>query len=90
MARKRMRFWIGSAALAFSSLAMAGAPPASSAPAYDTVLKGGTIYTGDAPPFVGDIAISGDKIVYVGRKAPGRAGKIINAHDLVVAPGFID
>lgn len=90
MARKRMRFWIGSAALAFSSLAMAGAPSASSAPAYDTVLKGGTIYTGDAPPFVGDVAISGDKIVYVGRKAPGRAGKTINAHNLVVAPGFID
>jgi N-acyl-D-aspartate/D-glutamate deacylase len=56
----------------------------------DLVLRGGTIYTGDAAPFRGDVAILGDRIVYVGPKAPGTAAKTIDATGLIVAPGFID
>lgn len=56
----------------------------------DLVLRGGTIYTGDAAPFRGDVAIRGDRIVYVGPKAPGKAAKTIDATGLIVAPGFID
>ena len=56
----------------------------------DLVLRGGTIYTGDAAPFRGDVAIRGDRIVYVGPKAPGAAAKTIDATGLIVAPGFID
>lgn len=62
----------------------------SSAPGYDILIRGGQVYTGDAAPFVGDVAVKGDRIVYVGRKAPGRAAKTIDAKGLVVAPGFID
>jgi N-acyl-D-amino-acid deacylase len=56
----------------------------------DLVIRGGTIYTGDAAPFRGDVAIRGDRIVYVGPKAPGTAAKTVDATGLIVAPGFID
>jgi N-acyl-D-aspartate/D-glutamate deacylase len=56
----------------------------------DLVVRGGTIFPGNAAPFRGDVAIKGDRIVYVGRKAPGRAKRVIDARGLIVAPGFID
>ena len=56
----------------------------------DLLIRGGTIYTGDAAPFRGDVAIRGDRIVYVGPKAPGASAKTIDATGLIVAPGFID
>lgn len=57
----------------------------------DVLIKGGTIYDGGtAKPFVGDIAIRGDQIVYVGRSGRYSAGQIIDAKGLIVAPGFID
>ena len=59
-------------------------------PAYDTIIKGGTIYDGSgAAPYVGDVAISGDHIVAVG-KVTGSAKQVIDAHGLAVAPGFIN
>src|SRR3546814_12939697 len=39
----------------------------------DLILRGGTIYSGEAAPFRGDVAIRGDRITYVGPKAPGTA-----------------
>lgn len=68
------------------------ASPADTASAHtvDVLIRGGTIYAGDAKPFRGDVAIRGDRIVYVGPKAPGTATKIIDARGLIVAPGFID
>lgn len=48
------------------------------------------IYTGDAAPFRGDVAIRGSRIVYVGPKAPGAGAKTVDATGLIVAPGFID
>jgi N-acyl-D-amino-acid deacylase len=56
----------------------------------DLVLSGGTIYTGDEAPFRGDVAIRGDRIIYVGPKAPATSAKTIDATGLIVAPGFID
>ncbi len=56
----------------------------------DLLLRGGTVYTGDAAPFRGDVAIRGERIVYVGPKAPGTAVRTIDATGLIVAPGFID
>ena len=56
----------------------------------DIILRGGTIYTGSAAPFVGDVAITADRITYVGPRARGTAERVIDARGLVVAPGFID
>src|SRR5690606_37597865 len=58
--------------------------------AADLILRGGTIYSGEAEPFRGDVAIRGDRITYVGPKAPGTAARTIDATGLIVAPGFID
>jgi N-acyl-D-amino-acid deacylase len=57
----------------------------------DILLKGGTVYDGsEGKPFVGDVAIIGDRIVYVGPKANVTAKRTIDATGMVVAPGFID
>lgn len=57
----------------------------------DVIIAGGTIYdggTGNA--YVGDVALKGDRIIYVGRKAPMGAARTIKAKGMIVAPGFID
>ncbi|MEO8202127.1 MAG: D-aminoacylase [Gemmatimonadota bacterium] len=61
-----------------------------SGPDYDVVLRHGTIYDGrGGKPFVGDVAISGDTIVAVGRVA-GRGQAEIEVRGLAVSPGFIN
>ena len=71
-----------------AALLLLGAAPA---PDYDVLIRGGTIYDGSGgAPFAGDVAISGDRIAYVGPHAPGRARREIDAHGLAVAPGFIN
>ncbi|MEA3047387.1 MAG: N-acyl-D-amino-acid deacylase [Sphingomonadales bacterium] len=60
------------------------------APVYDVVIRGGTIYDGrGGPPFAGDVAIAGDRIVAVGR-VRGGGRREIDARGLAVAPGFIN
>ncbi|HUE62862.1 MAG TPA: amidohydrolase family protein [Rhizomicrobium sp.] len=57
----------------------------------DVLITGGTVYDGStAKPFTGDVAITGDKIVYVGPKAPMSAKRTIDAHGMVVSPGLVD
>jgi N-acyl-D-amino-acid deacylase len=63
------------------------APPAS----YSVLIHGGTIYDGSGgEPYVGDVALKGDRIVYVGPHAPGRAARVIDAAGKAVSPGFIN
>jgi N-acyl-D-amino-acid deacylase len=58
---------------------------------YDVVVRGGTIYDGSGEaPFVGDVAVSGERIVYVGPHAPRHAREELDAHGKAVAPGFIN
>lgn len=58
---------------------------------YSVLIKGGTVYDGSGgAPYVGDVALRGDKIVYVGPKATGRALSTIDAKGKAVAPGFIN
>lgn len=60
-------------------------------PAYDVVIRHARIVNGSGNPwFHGDVAIRGQRIVAVGRVPAGKAGREIDAHGLVVAPGFID
>lgn len=89
------KVWLAGALMALS-VGLAAVAQAADAPTpvaaadFDVLIRGGTIYPGDAAPFHGDVAISGDRIVYVGPHAKGRAAKVIDAHGLIVAPGFID
>jgi N-acyl-D-amino-acid deacylase len=59
----------------------------------DVLIRGGTVVDGTgAAPRRADVAIRGDRIVFVGNAPTGnfRAGRTIDASGLVVAPGFID
>src|SRR4051812_45757599 len=84
--KKRVAFAFGATGLLASS-AMAQAP----AETYDLLIDNGTIYDGlGGEPFTGDVAIKGDRIVYVGPKAPGTARKTVDASGMAVSPGFIN
>src|SRR6516162_6618621 len=66
----------------------AAKPPAAR---YDVVIRGGEILDGSGGrPFVGDVAVTGQKIAYVGPHAPGRGKTEIDARGKAVAPGFIN
>lgn len=57
----------------------------------DVILRGGTIYDGsEGKPFTGDVALKGDRIVYVGRHTAMKAPRVIDAKGMIVAPGLID
>jgi N-acyl-D-amino-acid deacylase len=71
-------------------VAVAGFGPGAGPPPVDLIIRGGTIYTGSDAPFVGDVAIAGDRIQAVGRQLRGPARRVIDARGLIVAPGFID
>lgn len=75
---------------ASAALMVSGVAGQAQTPGADIIIRGGTIYPGNATPFRGDIAIRDDRIVYVGPKAPGGAKRVIVATGLIVAPGFID
>ncbi len=58
---------------------------------YDVIIRNGTIYDGSGkPPYKGDVAIQGDKIIAVGNWKDVRGRKEIDATGLAVAPGFIN
>jgi N-acyl-D-amino-acid deacylase len=78
--------WRGMALLGIAGVSLGSAP---APPPVDLLIKGGTIYTGSAAPFVGDVAVTGDRIRLVGR-ANVRAKRTIDARGMIVAPGFID
>lgn len=73
--------------LSVSSCAAAREAPV----AYDTIIRGGTIYDGSGgSPYQGDVAIKGDRIAAVGPRITGKARAEIDARGLAVAPGFIN
>jgi dihydroorotase/N-acyl-D-amino-acid deacylase len=59
---------------------------------YDLLITNGRIVDGAGNPWYrGSVATRGDRIVYVGPSLPGMTAKrVIDAHDQVIAPGFID
>jgi N-acyl-D-aspartate/D-glutamate deacylase len=57
---------------------------------YDLIIRNGTIVDGTgAAPYLGDLAIQGDKIVAVGEVA-GAARREIDASGMIVTPGWVD
>jgi len=58
---------------------------------YDIVIRNGTIYDGSGgEPYVGEVAIRGDRIAAVGKKIKGERLTEIDASGQAVAPGFIN
>jgi N-acyl-D-amino-acid deacylase len=67
------------------------AEPAAADARYDVLISGGMVYDGSGgAPFTGDVAISADRIAYVGARAPGTARERVEAHGKAVAPGFVN
>ncbi|HEX4951335.1 MAG TPA: D-aminoacylase [Blastocatellia bacterium] len=61
------------------------------AQSYDVLIKNGTLYDGTGrKPQVADVAITGDKVVAVGKLKNAQAKLIIDATGLAVAPGFVN
>lgn len=72
------------------SLLLAGCVSPHAPIAADLLIRGGTVYPGGAEPFVGDVAVRGERIVALGPRLDATAPRIIEARGLIVAPGFID
>ena len=66
-------------------------PGYASAQQYDLAITNGHIIDGTGSPWYGaDIGIKDGRIVKIGKISSASAVKTIDAHELVVAPGFID
>ena len=60
-------------------------------PVYDLLITNARIVDGSGNPwFRADVAVREGRIVRIGRVAPDTAGKVIDAHGQILAPGFID
>ncbi|MFQ6005544.1 MAG: amidohydrolase family protein [Woeseia sp.] len=60
-------------------------------PTYDVIIRGGTVYDGlGGEPYVGDVAISADRIAAVGNLGAAGATQEIDASGKAVSPGFIN
>jgi N-acyl-D-amino-acid deacylase len=58
---------------------------------HDTIIRNGLIYDGSGTaPYVGDVTIDGDRISYVGKRAPGHGRTDVDAHGKAITPGFIN
>jgi N-acyl-D-amino-acid deacylase len=79
-------------ALAALVIAVVGTAAAAAAGgAHDLIIRDGLIYDGSGKaPYLGDLAIDGDRIAYVGRHAAGHGGREIDVHGKAVTPGFIN
>ena len=81
--RSRTRIASGCCCLLLAGLAACS-------PRYDVLITDGLIYDGNGgAPFVADIGITGDRIAAMG-ELDGKAGTLIDASGLAVAPGFIN
>ena len=77
---------------AFSVIALAvSASNAAGAPAYDVVIRNGTIYDGSGgAPFSGDVAITGDRIAAIAPHIEGAGRTEVDVRGKAVSPGFIN
>jgi N-acyl-D-amino-acid deacylase len=78
-------------ALGFLLLFGLSAPSASAAPAFDLIVKGGTVYDGTgAPGRRADVGVRGDRIAAVGDLAGAHATRVVDAKGMAVSPGFVN
>jgi N-acyl-D-amino-acid deacylase len=77
--------------LTLSILFLLAAGPLVRGQGYDVIIRGGRVLDGTGTPWIAaDVAITGDRIVAVGKLDGAAAKQTIDAKGLYVAPGFID
>jgi N-acyl-D-amino-acid deacylase len=70
---------------------IAAAAQEGGAESYDLLIRNGRVVDGSgAPWYRADVAIRGGRIAAIGRLSGAKATRVIDASELVVAPGFID
>ena len=76
---------------ATAGAALGGRAVVSAAPAFDLVIRGGTVIDGTgAPVYAADVAVNGDAIAAVGAIAADQGRRVLDATGLHLCPGFID
>lgn len=77
---------------AFRLFHASGKPPTrASGETYDIVIRNGHVVDGTGSPwYSGDVGIRNGRIAAIGNLADARRKQVIDAHGMVVAPGFID
>ncbi|MGN6452704.1 MAG: D-aminoacylase, partial [Steroidobacteraceae bacterium] len=86
-----IRAWVRSRWCIAALLWLAASVGASHAASYDLIIRNGHIIDGTGSPWYGaDIGVKDGHIAAIGRLREEGAARSIDAHGLVVAPGFID
>jgi N-acyl-D-amino-acid deacylase len=58
---------------------------------FDLLFRRATVFAGDGPPRLADVAVTGSRIVAVDRSLPAEGtGRVVDAGGHVLCPGFID
>jgi N-acyl-D-amino-acid deacylase len=84
---RRMRVALAAVTWLFLSLTAGSSQP----PAFDLVIRGGTVYDGTGGPGRrADVALRGDRIAAIGDFRGVSASTVVDASGLAVAPGFIN
>jgi N-acyl-D-amino-acid deacylase len=74
-----------------SLVALGSASPSSAQQPGTTLIRNALVIDGRGTPGRrGDVRLAGDRIVAVGQLAPQAGDRVIDAHGLALAPGFID
>ena len=75
--------------LAVGALSVAARPTAQQPESFDTIIRGGTVFDGSGSPGVrADVGIRGDRIAAVRDLSAAKAGTVVDATGLAVAPGL--
>ncbi|HVQ36712.1 MAG TPA: hypothetical protein VMS31_04230, partial [Pyrinomonadaceae bacterium] len=81
-------------ALSLSAMLLFSVAPNSSlaaAPQFDLLIKNGRIIDGSGRRgYIADLAVTGDRIMRIGKLKNAKAARVIDAAGMVVSPGFID
>jgi len=77
--------------LGILSLVFSSAAPSQSAAPFDLIIRNGHIIDGTGSPwYAGDVGVRDGHIAAIGDLSRDTAKQIVDAHGMVIAPGFID